>query len=543
MNKDKIVIARIWPRYEGYVSSRASIIFGMDNQKYDKKIIFLMKNSDKPCLFEQKGIDTFYLSTNRRFRVFNLKIIWKLIKIFKSQKIDILQCHGHLAVVYGTIAAKLAKVPVVLSHVPGLNRSKRTRRKVVNKIIFKWIDKILTTGNAVREDVIESNWNLPPEKVFSIGNSIDTENFENVTSDKQKTRQNIGVDQNSFVFGTVGRLAPTKNLPCLINAFAKAKQTLNSATLLIVGQGRLEEKLKELAREKNCLDSIRFLGQRDDIPELLRAMDTFVMTSVAEGMPRSMLEAMVSEVPCIATNVGGVPEILNDGEYGSIVPSDDAEALAKAMINATKMTPQNTLQLTQKAKAHVLNNYKHQKMIQTLDKLYYEQLKKAWSYPKYLKYGIELKISDDKNLPIKQLAVQYNPDRFDQYKLFHKGPPQAVLDMEYSPHCRLVRAYQKDRKKIFSKIITFDYYKMQRRFGKNHKSAMSKVERLLSLFDSIKKDGFNTKIIVVKKPIVANEFNRGYEIYTGHHRVACCIVLGIDTIPCEIADVIEKYTN
>lgn len=541
MKDDKIVIARIWPRYEGFVSSRASIVYGLNSRHYQTIIIYLMKNSERPNPFEQKGIKTFYISQNRRFRIFNLFVVWKLSRILKQQKVDIIQTHGHLATVYGSLAAKIASVSVLFSHVPGLNRSRRFRRKLINWIIFRWVDKILTTGNAVRNDVLQSNWKVRPEQVISIGNSIDFDRFSRVEISKQRAKEIIGLKPDSFVFGTVGRLAPTKNLSCLIKAFAKVKQSIKSAQLILIGQGRLKDELKKQAEQSSCTGSIHFLGHRDNIAELLKAMDIFVLSSLAEGMPRSLLEAMASEVPCIATNIGGVPEILVDGEFGYLVPSDNFDALATVMVNINQIGHKQLQLFAQKAKQHVLEKYSHEVIIKKLEKLYHKQLSSKWSFSEYLKYGIDLVTIEKKSLPVEQLNIQYNPDRFEGYKSLHKGPEDSVLDMAFSPHCGLLRAYEKEGKRIWPNIKRFDYYKMQRLFGKSRKSAISKAKKLIDLYDSIKSSGFNSRITVVNKPIVDNKYNSGYEIYTGHHRVACCLVLGIDSVPCEIADVTEKY--
>ena len=132
----RIKVVRLWPRYEGFVSPRLSVIEGMDKERYETIIVYLMKNSSKPNPFEKMGFRVFYICGKRYFRVFNFSAIGKLAKLFKREKIDILHSHGHLATVYGTMAAKIASVPVIFSHVPGLNRSKRLRRKIINWIIL-----------------------------------------------------------------------------------------------------------------------------------------------------------------------------------------------------------------------------------------------------------------------------------------------------------------------------------------------------------------------------------------------------------------------
>jgi len=540
IKKNKITIARVWPRHEGQVSSRMSVISGLDKQKYETKVVYLMKNTESPNLFEQMGYKTFYLCRKKYFRVFNLRVICKMARVFRREKIDILHSHGHLATVYGTIAAKMAGVPVVLTHVPGLNRSKRFRRKLINWLVFRWVSKILTTGEAVREDVLQNNFALPSDRVISLGNSIDFDRFATVRADSEQIKESLGLRPGSFVFGTIGRLAPTKGYSYLIDAFADVKQAIPNAELVFIGDGRLKNELQQQAKNTTCSKSIHFLGRRDDIPELLRALDAFVLTSVAEGMPRSLLEAMAANVPCIATDVGGIPEIIDDGKFGSLVTPANRQELAEAMITLAGMKEAERNALTERAKQNVEKKYRNEKIIKKLQNIYQSEMIAKRGFSKYLKNEIELLEVGQESMAIGQLHVQYNPERFGQYKYLHKGRPETVLDMSDSPHCRMLADYEANKKEFLANMTKNDYYRMQRLFGKSHKAAISKVTRLVRLYESIGKDGFTSEIIVVTKPVIANEYNSGYEIYTGHHRVACCINLGIKLVPSRIMEARPK---
>ena len=334
--QNKITVARLWSRYNGGIPTRAPIVLGIDREKFRTICIYLKKRSDAENYFQQQGLNCYYISRQKFFRIFNIAAIWRLVKIFKQEKVDILHCHRHQATTYGTIAAKLAGVRVVFAHVHGLNRSKAPRRKFINSLVLKKVTRIFTVGEAVKKDVLAMNPSLKAEVIISIGNSIDTSRFVNLNVSMEQVRKKIGVKSDSLVFGTVGRLMPTKGYLYLVEAFANVKKQIPHTELVFVGDGRCEDELKEQVKKCGVEGSVHFLGQRKDVPKILRAFDIFVMSSIAEGIPRALLEAMASGVACIGTNAGGIPEIIRHNESGFLVDSQNHQALAEAIIDLVK---------------------------------------------------------------------------------------------------------------------------------------------------------------------------------------------------------------
>lgn len=546
MQEGKIIVARLWQRYKGAPPSRAPIVLGIDRRKYRTICIYLKKSSDAPNYFVEEGCAAYYLSRKKFFRVFNLPVIWKLSRILKRQRVDILHCHRHQAAVYGAIAAKLAGVPVVFSHVHGLNRSKSGRRKFINRIVHRWMSGILTVCQAAKDDVSSDNPSVDADKIMPIGNSIDHTKFAGVTISKERAREEFDFKKDAFIFGTVGRLVPTKGCEYLIDAFVEVKKAVPNAELVFVGDGRLHGELAQRAERSGCSDSITFFGRTDKVAEILRAFDAFVLSSIAEGMPRSLLEAMAVGTPCIGTDVGGIGEILDDGKCGIVVSSGDSAKLFEAMIELAKMPLQARAELAQKAQNRVRTEYNHNVVIKRLEDIYEQQLRASGkgdrSFSDYVKHDIDIDVIETKTVPVAQLAVQYNPDRFEKYRLLHEGAADSVLDMSLSPHCRLLRAYVEQGEGIFKDIKKLAYYKMLLGYGKSKKRARARVRKFMNLYESIKKDGFNSKILVAKKPFIENDHNKGYEIYEGHHRIACCIVLGIESVTADIVEARSKVS-
>ncbi|MCS6922926.1 MAG: glycosyltransferase, partial [Fimbriimonadales bacterium] len=143
-------------------------------------------------------------------------------------------------------------------------------------------------------------------------------------------RRREGIQEDALLIVHIGRFTKQKNHEMLIRAFAQLRPPA-SARLLLVGEGELQPQMEQLVRDLGLAEQIRFLGVRSDIPELLNASDIFVLPSRWEGNPMSVMEAMAAGLPVVATAVGGVPELVENGASGLLVPSDDVAALAQAL--------------------------------------------------------------------------------------------------------------------------------------------------------------------------------------------------------------------
>lgn len=128
----------------------------------------------------------------------------------------------------------------------------------------------------------------------------------------------------------------------------------------------------------------------------------------------------------------------------------------------------------------------------------------------------------EKMIDPKKLKAQYNPERVHMWRSLHKGPKKEVLNMRYSPHYKYLRGHKEA------------YRKLQRYYGRNNRWIKNKIHTFISVFESISKEGFKGSVVVLETPLVKNSYNQGFEIYEGHHRVACALVLGIEKISCEV---------
>lgn len=374
MRNQKNETVWLFQKYDGRSFFASGVMEKLHSRNFPMTCIYLEKHSDAPNLLENFGCRVIYIGSVGATKIFNPVVLWGLAKFLRDNKVDILHCHRHKATFYGSLAATIAGTPVVLSHVHGLKRTRSLLRRWENRVLYGIVSKVITVSDAVRKDVMATNPSLSSSKVIAIRNSVDLNRFSGVTTKKQQAREILGLPQDAFVFGTVGRLALTKGQSCLIEAFAKVRQSVPLAHLVFVGSGGLASELKLQAAHLGCLDAVTFAGQRGDVPQVLRAFDSFVLPSIAEGFPGSLLEAMAASLPCIASAVGGIPEIISDEKLGYLVPSKDPDALFEAMIACYNISEQERFRMGQEAHDMVERLYTHDVYTANLEKLYEEEL-------------------------------------------------------------------------------------------------------------------------------------------------------------------------
>jgi len=294
----------------------------------------LMRTGDKAfiCCLDQMGnlapnaIDSGISVTD--FQIKNgldLQCIWKLRKYMIANRIDVVHTHNKKPLIYGTIAAKLANVSRIIHTRHG------QAADAVPWYIWKLNSKVVTISEDAKACLVSTN-NIAEADVAVIDNGIPLDKFDSISVEaSQELKNEIGLLAKSQVVGIVARLAIEKDHRTLIHAFAEVLRINENAVLVIVGDGPLSKELQELTQELKVEKSVYFLGFRQNIAELISIFDIFVLSSTSEGMSLTLLEAMASKKPIVATNVGGNPEVVQDGLTGFIVPPKDPLLMAKAI--------------------------------------------------------------------------------------------------------------------------------------------------------------------------------------------------------------------
>ena len=243
----------------------------------------------------------------------------------------------------GIIGARLAGVKRVIHGEHGRDAADPSganiRRNMARRMFHPFVRKFVAVSTELKDWLVAVG--IPAEKVARIINGVDTERFYPVPAGgKGALKAALGFRPDGFLVGSVGRLDPVKSQATLLRAFAAFSGSCGAAgaggrggaaDLAIIGTGPEEQFLRQLADECGIGDRVAFLGERRDIPELMRAMDVFVLPSVAEGISNTILEAMASGLPVLASRVGGNGELVQEGETGLLFGPGEEGSLAASL--------------------------------------------------------------------------------------------------------------------------------------------------------------------------------------------------------------------
>lgn len=306
---------------------------------------------------------------------YDFHILRALARYIHRNKINIVHTHLLASDVMGRVAGFLTRRPVVSTIHNArvdLDREPRHQQLMERYTAKLWCRRLIVVSTMLRPEIAE--WfGMPLSKVIDIPNGIDTARFRPPTDlDKAEVkRELLGGDYR--MIANVARLVPQKGQKYLVEAAAQVCASRPDVRFVIVGDGPLREEITALAAERGISDKLTITGIRSDVPRILGATDIFVLSSLWEGMPLSLLEAMAAGCTAVATNVGGVPEVLNHGEVGALVPPEDPSALAMA-VGAYLDNPTLAREAAAKAQAYAEEHYGMAAMIRRWEKVYIGEL-------------------------------------------------------------------------------------------------------------------------------------------------------------------------
>jgi hypothetical protein len=251
--------------------------------------------------------------------------------------------------------ARFCKIPALFFVMHELKTLQSIPRRLIVATLMQKNMFFAGVSNAVRDDIRSNIWGVPKEKVITLYNMIDVELTEPTFLSRSTAREKLGFNENDFVFGTLGRLVKAKDQQTLINGFALIKAQCPRAKLIIIGDGVLEHELHEQIKQLDLEKDVILTGYIHQGFCLMKAFDVFVLTSIKEAFGRVLLEAMIAEVPIIATKTNGIPEVV--GDAGILIDAKDPAQLAAKMLGFYQMSPTELATWSNKGKERAIKNF------------------------------------------------------------------------------------------------------------------------------------------------------------------------------------------
>ena len=332
---------------------------------------FTVKNLLLPLVhrLQKEGFEVHILCSNgteverlkeKNYRIKTVQILRRIsplsnaisiIKIYlyiKREKFHVVHVHTPVAGILGRIAAWLASVPLIIYTAHGfyfhdnMSLCKREILIAIEKVVGRLFTNLIFTQSREDKELAINRGIIAEDKIYHIGNGVDIYKFnsKNYVNKRSEIRNQLGIDEDSKVIGFIGRIVREKGIIELINAFQNVLKEVKKTHLIIIGDSLESDRdlnakgeVQDLIDNFNLRENIRFTGYRNNINELLEAVDVFALPSYREGMPRSIIEAMAMGKPVVATNIRGCREEVVDGKTGYLVPVKNVEKLALAILN------------------------------------------------------------------------------------------------------------------------------------------------------------------------------------------------------------------
>jgi glycosyltransferase involved in cell wall biosynthesis len=316
-----------------------------------------------PALADLRAAGVEFLGLKRR-STFSLASWARLASELRRHRIDVLHAHKFGSNVWGTLVGRLARVPVVIAHEHTWSYVGRPLRRLLDRhLIARGTDAFLAVSAEDMRRMIEIE-GISARDVLMVPNGIPP-----LPSARRDVRRELGIPADAPVIGTVTRLYRQKAPEVVVLAAARLAAGFPGLQVLIVGAGPEESRVRALIDAQGLSDTVRLLGLRDDVPEVLAALDVAVSTSDWEGSPLSVIEYMAAGLPVVATAVGGVPDLITDGVHGLLVPRGDSAALAAAVERLLR-NPEDAHAMGRRGRDRQRREFDLDSMVRRLERLY-----------------------------------------------------------------------------------------------------------------------------------------------------------------------------
>lgn len=260
---------------------------------------------------------------------FDLSVVSRLRTLCRDHQVAIWHGHDYKSNLLGLLIRPFWQMKLVTTLHGWTNLSGRMPLyAALDKFVLKYYQALICVSDDLKAECLR--WRVAPDRCHIIYNAIDTEDYQRRLGILEAKRR-LGAPEAGILLGTVGRLSPEKGYDLLIRAVHKLRSSGYPVTLWIAGDGDSRDSLRRLIQELGCQEYVRLIGHLADPKTFYEAMDVFVLSSIREGLPNVVLEAMAMETPVVATRVSGVPTLVTNGQSGLVVDPGSEEALVAGL--------------------------------------------------------------------------------------------------------------------------------------------------------------------------------------------------------------------
>jgi glycosyltransferase involved in cell wall biosynthesis len=302
------------------------------------------------------------------------KALLRLYRLIRQERPHIVHTHTARAGFLGRLAARLAGVPLIVHTYHGhvlhgyYGAAKNRLLRNMARMLALLTDHIITVSELVKRDLVHYQI-AAAEKITVVPLGFDLAPFLSCQNHRGQLRREYGLDDRVQLVGIVGRIFPIKNHRLFLDAAARIVAQKGGVRFVIVGDGALRGEMEHYVDELGFADRVIFTGWRRDLPRVYADLDVLVVSSDNEGTPVSAIEAMTAGRPVVATRVGGLPDLIEEGRTGLLAPPRDPEALAAAVLGLLH-DPQNAARIGQTARAMAQERFAVQRLIADTERLY-----------------------------------------------------------------------------------------------------------------------------------------------------------------------------
>jgi len=304
----------------------------LNTEQYKALICCLTPRMEMLPRFQQAGIEVVPLGMQSYSVLSILRAVHDLRALIHIRQIDLIHTTNFSDGLLGRVVARLTGVPVVLSSIHAFYRSKPRLELLLDMVTARLADGVIVVSEAVRQFAI-ADLKIPDNKIDVVYNGITSLPVVVDVESIRRIRAEIGLRSDSSVVACVGSLKEVKGHKYLLQAMPLILRDVPNVQFLIIGDGPLQPELRSLATALGIADKVCFAGLREDVRTILPAIDILVQPSLQETFSLAILEAMAAEKTVVATKVGGIPELVEDGRTGLLVPPENPSAIAKAVIS------------------------------------------------------------------------------------------------------------------------------------------------------------------------------------------------------------------